>query len=100
MKNKLLYFLLTSIILVNQGCSKSELDVKNPNSPSPKDAMTEPGIKSLALGAIYQNGFAGISDSRYTGSFLGSNYFFLAPAYHDLMADVVSAEAANHITNQ
>ncbi len=81
-------------------CKKSELDVKNPNNPSPTDASTESGIKSLAVGAVYQNGFNGISDSRYTGSFLGGSYFFLAPAYHDLMADVVSAEAANNITNQ
>jgi len=38
--------------------------------------------------------FNGITDSKYTGSFLGSSYWFLAPAYQDLMADVVSAEAA------
>ena len=98
--NKLLYIFLASVILAGAGCSKSELDVQNPNQPTPGVAATEPGILSLALGAVYQNGFAGISDSRYTGSFLGSNYFFLAPAYHDLMADVVSAEAANNITNQ
>jgi hypothetical protein len=100
MKNKLLYIISASIIIIGGSCKKSELDVKNPNNPSTGDAMTETGIKSLALGAVYQNGFAGITDSRYTGSFLGSGYFFLAPAYHDLMADVVSAEAANNITNQ
>lgn len=100
MKNKLSFIIFASIILLGGSCKKSELDVKNPNNPSPVDASTETGIKSLAVGAVYQNGFAGISDSRYTGSFLGSNYFFLAPAYHDLMADVVSAEAANNITNQ
>ncbi|HTE11872.1 MAG TPA: RagB/SusD family nutrient uptake outer membrane protein [Chitinophagaceae bacterium] len=100
MKNKLLYLFLASGIVTGISCSKSELDIKNPNQPTPDVSATEPGILSLAIGAIYQNGFAGISDSRYTGSFLGSNYFFLAPAYHDLMADVVSAEAANNITNQ
>jgi hypothetical protein len=100
MKNKLLYIILGSILILSQSCSKGELDVQNPNNPAPKDAISEAGIKSLALGAIYQNGFAGITDSRYTGSFLGSSYFFLAPAYHDLMADVISAEAANNITNQ
>jgi len=98
--NSLLYIFLASVILAGAGCNKSELDVQNPNQPTPGVAATEPGILSLALGAVYQNGLAGISDSRYTGSFLGSNYFFLAPAYHDLMADVVSAEAANNITNQ
>jgi hypothetical protein len=76
------------------------LDVKNPNNPTPSSASTEAGIVSLGLGAVYQNGFNGITDSRYTGSFLGSTYWFLAPAYHDLLADVISAEAANNITNQ
>ena len=100
MKNRIIYLLLAAAVLAAAGCSKSELDVKNPNQPTPDVAATESGIMSLAIGAVYQNGFAGISDSRYTGAFLGSNYFFLAPAYHDLMADVVSAEAANNITNQ
>jgi len=100
MKNKLLYLFLASFSLLAVSCKKTELEVKNPNQPTPDVAATESGIMSLAIGAVYQNGFSGITDSRYTGSFLGSNYFFLAPAYHDLMADVVSAEAANNITNQ
>ena len=31
---------------------------------------------------------------------IGSDYFFLGPAYMDLLGDVISAEAANNITNQ
>ncbi|HSC36447.1 MAG TPA: hypothetical protein VLD19_01200, partial [Chitinophagaceae bacterium] len=100
MKRSIIYILSAFIILLGGSCSKKELDVQNPNSPTPASAATEPGIVSLALGAVYQNGFNGITDSKYTGSFLGSSYWFLAPAYHDLMADVVSAEAANNITNQ
>ena len=99
MKNKIFLTMLAGVLL-GVGCKKTELDVKNPNLPGPADAQTESGIKSLALGVVYWNGFNGVSDSRYTGSFLGSSYFFLAPAYHDLLADVVSAEAANNITNQ
>lgn len=100
MKNKLFYILSFSIILSGTGCSKKELDVKNPNNPTPESALTEPGVVALALGAVYQNGFNGITDTKYTNNFLGSTYFFLAPAYHDMMADVISSEAANNITNQ
>src|SRR6187431_2848337 len=100
MKNKIFNTLSIAVILSLGSCSKSELDVQNPNSPTPESASSEAGIVSLALGAVYQNGFNGITDSKYTGSFLGNSYFFLAPAYHDLMADVISSEAANNITNQ
>ncbi len=100
MKNKIFYILIAAFILVSTSCKKSELNVQNPNSPTPESAATEPGILSLGLGAVYQNGFNGITDSRYTGSFLGSSYWFLGPAYLDEMADVVTAEAANNITNQ
>ncbi len=100
MKNKILYLLTAATIMVSEGCSKKELDVQNPNSPTPASAATEAGILSLGLGAVYQNGFNGITDARYNGQFLGSSYWFLGPAYLDEMADVVSAEAANNITNQ
>jgi len=100
MRHKILYTLTIAAILSAGACKKSELDVKNPNQPTPENAATETGIVSLGLGAVYQNGFNGISDSRYTGSFLGSTYWFLGSGYHDLLADVISAEAANNITNQ
>ncbi|MFT3822934.1 MAG: RagB/SusD family nutrient uptake outer membrane protein [Chitinophagaceae bacterium] len=98
--SKKLSYILCILLLVQTGCRKEELNVQNPNSPTPESAKTEAGIVSLALGAVYQTGFNGITDSKYTGSFLGSSFWFLAPAYHDLMADIVSAEAANNITNQ
>ncbi|MCS3801999.1 RagB/SusD family nutrient uptake outer membrane protein [Niastella sp. OAS944] len=99
MRTTILY-LLCVLLIVQTGCSKKELDVKNPNSPTPESAKTEAGILSLSLGAVYQTGFNGITDTKYSGSFLGSSFWFLAPAYHDLMADVISAEAANNIINQ
>ena len=92
--------MLSAVAVLGAGCSKKELAVNNPNNPTPASSATESGILALALGAVYQNGFNGITDTKYTNSFLGSSYWFLAPAYHDLMADVVSAEAANNITNQ
>jgi starch-binding outer membrane protein, SusD/RagB family len=93
-------YLLFVLLIVHTGCRKEELNVQNPNSPSPESAKTEAGILSLSLGAVYQTGFNGITDTKYSGSFLGSSFWFLAPAYHDLMADVISAEAANNIINQ
>ena len=93
-------YLLCVLLIVQAGCRKEELNVQNPNSPTPESAKTEAGILSLSLGAVYQTGFNGITDTKYSGSFLGSSFWFLAPAYHDLMADVISAEAANNITNQ
>src|SRR5690349_16523150 len=100
MKHRIVYIYSAVAILLSGSCSKSELNVQNPNNPTPASAATESGILALGLGVIYQNGFNGITDTKYTNSFLGSSYFFLAPAYHDLMADVISAEAANNITNQ
>jgi hypothetical protein len=91
---------LCVLLIVQAGCRKEELNVQNPNSPTPESAKTESGILSLSLGAVYQTGFNGITDTKYSGSFLGSSFWFLAPAYHDLMADVISAEAANNIINQ
>ncbi|MFL5745908.1 MAG: RagB/SusD family nutrient uptake outer membrane protein [Niastella sp.] len=99
MKIKIIYILCVLAIL-QESCRKEELNVRNPNSPTPENAKTEAGILSLALGAVYQTGFNGITNTKYSGSFLGSSFWFLAPAYHDLMADVISAEAANNITNQ
>ena len=99
MRTTILYILCV-LLIVQTGCRKEELNVQNPNSPSPESAKTEAGILSLSLGAVYQTGFNGITDTKYSGSFLGSSYWFLAPAYHDLMADVISAEAANNIINQ
>jgi len=93
-------YLLCVLLIVQTGCRKEELNVQNPNSPTPESAKTEAGILSLSLGAVYQTGFNGITDTKYSGSFLGSSFWFLAPAYHDLMADVITAEAANNITNQ
>src|SRR5947208_3189020 len=100
MKKKLLYIICAGIFFVSQGCKKSELQVFNPNNPSPQSAATESGVIALALGGVYTNGFNGITDTKYTNSFLGSSYWFLGSGYHDLMADVVTAEAANNVTNQ
>jgi hypothetical protein len=100
MKTTISYLLCAVLLIVQTGCRKEELNVKNPNSPTPEHAKTEAGILSLSLGAVYQTGFNGITVPKYSNSFLGNSFWFLAPAYHDLMADVISAEAANNNINQ
>lgn len=100
MKRSISFLIYALLFIMGAGCRKEELNVNNPNSPTTQSGATEPGIISMSVGAVYQSGFNGITDTKYTGSFLGSTFWFLAPAYHDLMADVISAEAANNITNQ
>ncbi len=86
-------------LLVILGSCKKQLDVKNPNEPTPEQAKTESGIIFLSKGGVYINGFNGITDDKYN-IFLGNSYFSLGRAYHELMADVVGASAANAIINQ
>ena len=49
-------FLALTFLLALGGCKK-ELDIINPNQPSPTSAATEAGVISLAQGTIYRNGF-------------------------------------------
>ncbi len=75
---------------------KKQLDVKNPNNPTPSSANTEQGIVSLAQGGIYVNGFVNLkfSDGVYGAFWSG------AMGFHEIMGDVVGAEAANAYLNQ
>jgi starch-binding outer membrane protein, SusD/RagB family len=75
---------------------KKQLDVKNPNLPTPGSAATENGIISLAQGGIYVNGFR---DLKYTDGVYGL-FWSGAMGFHEIMADVVQAEAANAYLNQ
>src|SRR5215210_2128671 len=87
------YSLLTVAAL---GACKKQLDVRNPNQPTPGSAATEQGIISLAQGGVYVNGFR---DLKYGDGVFGL-YWSGAMAFHELMADVVQAEAANAYLNQ
>ena len=83
------------MVAVLTGC-KSELDVKNPNQPTPSSATTETGIISLAQGTILYNGFIGV---KYSDGVYGP-FWSGAMGFHEMMADVVLAEAANASINQ
>lgn len=75
---------------------QDQLDIKNPNLPTPASASSESGILSLGLGAVYANGFR---DLKF---FDGVNGRFWAGAigFHELMGDVIGIEAANIFANQ
>ena len=94
-KYKLVY---VAIALLGLAIScKKQLDVKNPNQPTPESAKTESGIIALSQGGIYFNGL-GAGSLKY-GGFNGS--FWNDPvSYHDLMGDVIGVEAANQYINQ
>ncbi|MEJ1241154.1 RagB/SusD family nutrient uptake outer membrane protein [Chryseolinea sp. T2] len=80
-------------------CSE-QLDVENPNQPSPDAIKTETGLISFGLG-IYKSGFLG-------GTNLGIKYYDGVPGHfwsgaignHELMADVIGTDIANIFINQ
>jgi hypothetical protein len=89
-------YIITSVmmagIVVSSSCKK-ELQVANPNSPTLDQAKTESGLTSLAEGGVYTNGFAN------GDGWLGDSFFSLCYGYQELLADDVSAQAANQNVN-
>lgn len=92
--NKTLIILILSAAAVTS--CKKQLDVKNPNEPTADAAQTESGIISIAQGGVYLNGFV---DVKYTDAVYGE-FWSGAMAFHEIMADVIGAEAANAYLNQ
>ena len=76
---------------------KDQLDIQNPNQPTPASAATESGVIGLAQGAIYINGFTSSGDKYYDGV-VGAFYNGVV-GFHEMMGDVVAAEAANTYMN-
>lgn len=95
MKHKLTYIFSILLVGVSFSC-KDELDVKNPNQPSPETAANENGIVSLAQGAVYVNGF---KELKYYDGVPGY-YWTGAMGFHELMGDIIGEEAANIYGNQ
>jgi starch-binding outer membrane protein, SusD/RagB family len=89
------YILMTCFAFTLASC-QDQLDIKNPNLPTPASASTESGIISLGLGAVYGNGFR---DVKYFDGVLG-RFWAGAIGFHELMGDVVGIEAANQFANQ
>ena len=89
-------FLITIASAVAFTSCKKQLDVKNPNEPTPEASTNEQGIVSLAQGGIYVNGF---KDLKYGDGVFGL-YWSGAMGFHEMLGDVIGAEAANSFENQ
>ena len=93
---KIQIIFLAAILMFTSVACKKQLDVKNPNQPTPETATTESGIIALAQGGIYRNGFR---DLKYSDGVYG---FFWSGAigFHEMMGDAIQVEAANAFINQ
>ncbi len=95
MKNNKILVGVLGIALSFTACKK-DLDITNVNSPTPASAQNENGLYPFAQGTIYLNGFHNLkfSDGVYGRFWPG------AMGFHELMGDVIGAEAANAFMNQ
>src|SRR6185503_12668049 len=93
MKKIFLIFIASAVAFTS---CKKQLDVKNPNEPTPDASTNEQGIISLAQGGIYVNGF---KDLKYGDGVFGL-YWSGAMGFHEMLGDVIGAEAANSFENQ
>ncbi len=77
---------------------KDQLNVENPNQPTPESAATQNGIIALGQGGVYISGFKGLDDKFNDGV---PGYFWSgAMGMHSLLGDEVGEEAANWFMNQ
>ncbi|HEX4956902.1 MAG TPA: RagB/SusD family nutrient uptake outer membrane protein [Lacibacter sp.] len=82
MKKQILMISAAFLLLAGVSCKKEDLDITNPNQPTPSSLATEQGIKNFALG-IYQKGF-GWSDKPG-----GVGFYLVALGYHSAMGDEI-----------
>ena len=93
---KKIFILFTAASLIGVSCKK-QLDVKNPNQPTPETLKTENGIIGYALGGVYQNGFRA---TKYGDGVVGESFLSFVNGFHGLLGDEVGIEAANVYANQ
>jgi len=96
-KYKILWIGVITLLLSGSFSCQKQLNVLNPNSPTPAVTASEPGIIDLALGSVYTGGFNGVNLSPLNA--LGDSYFFAAECYHELLADNISSQNANQNYN-
>jgi starch-binding outer membrane protein, SusD/RagB family len=95
-KYKYLSIGVITLSLLGASSCKKDLQVGNPNSPTVAQANTESGIISLALGAVYINGF---NFALGPVNNLGDSYFSNAIQFQELLGDDISSEDANQNIN-
>lgn len=93
-RNKFILAVFAAAMLIT-GCKK-DLAIENPNNPSPASLNSETGIISFASGGVYLNGFKNL---KYADGVFGP-FWSGATGFHELMADVIGADAANAFLNQ
>jgi starch-binding outer membrane protein, SusD/RagB family len=76
-------------------CTK-DLAIENPNQPTPASLNNEAGMVAFATGGIYITGFRSL---KFTDGVFGP-FWSGATGFHELMADVIGADAANAFLNQ
>lgn len=89
------FYIILAAALLFSSCKK-DLTIENPNNPSPASLNSETGIISFASGGVYLNGFKNL---KYTDGVYGP-FWSGATGFHELMADVIGADAANAFLNQ
>ena len=82
------------------GACKEQLDVKNPNQPTPTSAATEVGVISLGQGTVYINGMGNSSNGIKYNDGVPGGFWTGATGFHALMGDEIGEEAANQFGNQ
>ena len=95
---KIKILLLTALFAGTTLSCKDQLDVKNPNQPTPASAATENGVIALAQGGVYVNGFSTTANKYYDG--VVGAFFNGVLGFHDIMGDQIGVEAANSYLNQ
>lgn len=93
---KKIYFISLSLIMLAMNACEDQLNVQNPNQPTPESAKTERGIINFAQGGVYVNGFYSL---KFVDGVPG-RFFTGAVGFHELMGDVIGVEAANVFMNQ
>ncbi len=88
--------LIAALLITSTISCKKQLDVKNPNVPTPESAKTESGIIALGQGGVYRNGFVNL---KYSDGVYG-NFWSGAIGFHEMMGDAIQVEAANAFINQ
>jgi starch-binding outer membrane protein, SusD/RagB family len=95
MKLKYFSIALGLFAILATGCKK-DLTAENPNNPTPDALNSETGMISFATGGVYITGFRSL---KYTDGVFGP-FWSGALGFHEMMGDVVGADAANAFLNQ
>ncbi len=90
------YLLTASFVAAIFGSCTKDLTIQNPNVPTPESVNSENGVILFAKGGIYITGFKNV---KYTDGVFGP-FWSGATGFHELMGDVIGADAANAFINQ